>query len=142
MKLKNERPRKVLIKGIPIDFDIADVKGELSALGYNVHRVSQLKNFRTKLPMPIYLGDVFVNDPFKHIFEMRNLMGFFVKAEAYKFKGAKQCTVIDRAGIKCANCCENHTANFRGCIRNPKNRKNSIVQTFRNSNQGYQSQTS
>lgn len=33
MKLKNERTRKVLIKGIPIDFGIEDIKGELSALG-------------------------------------------------------------------------------------------------------------
>lgn len=168
MKLKNERPRKVLIKGIPTDYDIAEVKGELCTQGYNVHRVSQLKNFRTKLPMPIYLVDVFVNDQFKHIFEMRNLLGFFVKVEAYKFKGAKQCyncqmynhsseccflnpvclrcagehnikqcTVTDRAGVKCANCGENHTANFGGCIKNPKNMRNGRVQTFRNSQQGF-----
>lgn len=52
---------KVLVKGIPTDFTIEDVKGELSALGYNIHRVSQLKNLRTKLPMPIYLVDVNLN---------------------------------------------------------------------------------
>lgn len=165
MKLKNERPRKVLIKGIPIDFPIDEIKGELSAQGFNVHRVSQLKNFRTKQPMPIYLVDVFVNDRFKHIFEMKSLMGFFVKVQVYKFKGAKQCyncqlfnhsseccfldpvclkcsgphnikecKVTDRNGIKCANCHQNHTANFGGCPMNPKNLRSGRVTTIRNSN--------
>lgn len=166
MRLKTERPRKVLLKGIPIDFPISEIKDELISLGYNVHRVSQLKNFRTKLPMPIFLVDVFVNDKFRHIFETRNILGFFIKVEAYKFKGAKQCyncqlfnhssefcflkpvclkcsgghnvkqcTVTDRSGIKCANCGANHTANFGGCPKNPKNLKNSRVTTIRNSNQ-------
>lgn len=58
MKLKTERPRKVLIKGIPIDIPIAGIKDDLCGLGYNVHRVTQLKNFRTKLPMPIFLVNV------------------------------------------------------------------------------------
>lgn len=62
MIFKTERRRKVLIKVIPIDYPIAEIKDELCTLFYNVHRVSLFKNIRTKLPMPISWHG---NDKFK-----------------------------------------------------------------------------
>lgn len=91
MKLKSERPRKVLIKGLPINFDVSEIKEELANLGYNVHRVAQLKDFKTKKPMPLFLVDVFRNETFRNIFDIREFCGFFVHVVVYKFKGAKQC---------------------------------------------------
>lgn len=85
MKLKNECPRKILIKDIPIDFDIVNSNGELSALEYNVHQVSFLKNFRTKFPMFIFLVHIFVNDQFKHILEIQSLIIFLITMKAYSF---------------------------------------------------------
>lgn len=154
MKLKSERPRKVIIKGVPKDIPIEEVKSELVKLNYSIHRVSQLKNYKTKLPMPIFLIDVLPNSDFKTIYDITTFLGFFVTVEAYKFKGTKQCyrcqkfnhssdnctlnpiclkcagehltntcTVTERDKIKCINCQGNHTANYGGCPRNPKNFK-------------------
>ena len=45
---KTERPKKVLLKGIPKHFTILQVENSLTKLGYDIHRVSQLKNYRIK----------------------------------------------------------------------------------------------
>lgn len=168
MRPKNERPRKILIKGLPIDTPISEVKSELSSLGYDIHRVSQLRNFKTKLPLPIFLVDIFRNELFKNIFDVRSFLGFYIKVETYKFKGPKQCyncqlynhssecctlkpvclkcsgghrvnecKVTDRKDIKCANCGDNHTANFSGCPKNPRNIQSGRVTTIRDSNQRF-----
>lgn len=51
---KTNRPRKVLIKGLPIDTNIYDVKTELNTLGHEVQRIAQLRKYdnttKTKKP--------------------------------------------------------------------------------------------
>lgn len=56
---KNERSKKVLLKGIPPDTKIEDVKSELTRKYFQIHRVSQLKNCKTKQYMPLFLVDIF-----------------------------------------------------------------------------------
>lgn len=169
MRLKNERPRKILIKGIPIDIPLDEIKSELLKLNFEIHRISQLKNFKTKTPLPIFLLDVFRNENFKNIFDLTSLLGFLIRVETYRFKGSKQCyncqrfnhsseicklspvcvkcsgshrpsecKIENRSQIKCANCQGNHTANFGGCPKNPKNlnkNSNNKPNTIRNSSQ-------
>lgn len=52
---KSERRREVVLKGIPIDTDIAEIKSELTSLDYQVHSVTQLRNFQTKSPFLYFL---------------------------------------------------------------------------------------
>lgn len=51
---KQERPKKVLLKGIHPETKIEDIKIHLSK-NFKIHRISQLKNFKTKTPMPLFL---------------------------------------------------------------------------------------
>ena len=50
---RRERPRKILLKGIPKSFPILKVKTELERLQFDIHRVSKLRNFHTKEPYPV-----------------------------------------------------------------------------------------
>ena len=54
---RRERPKKILLKGIPKSFPIKKVKNELERLQFDIHRVSQLCNFRTKEPYPCFFFD-------------------------------------------------------------------------------------
>lgn len=83
MRLKNDRLRKVLTKEILVDITVSEVKSELIAMGYERHWVSQVKNFKTKLPILI---DVFRNDNLKNIFESINFLDLFVRVEIHRFK--------------------------------------------------------
>ena len=52
---RKERPKNILLKGIPKSFPITKLKSELERLNFDIHRVSQLRNFRTKEPYPCFL---------------------------------------------------------------------------------------
>lgn len=117
MRLKNERPRKVIIRGLPVDTPIEDVKAELIRLNFDVHRVSQMKNFKTKAKYPMFLCDLYINDAFKKVFEITEFLGFYVKITTYKFKGIKQCFKCQRYNHTseicslepaCVKCAGNH----------------------------------
>lgn len=91
MNPREERPLKVLIKGIPNDIPIDLVREELTNLGFNVHRVAQLRKFREKTPLPIFLCNLNKDDKTQSIYELNQFLGFYVKVESYRFKGVKQC---------------------------------------------------
>lgn len=91
LQLKSESPPKVVIKGIPIDSSIKVIKEELTTLGFDVHTLSQLRNFKTKQPLPVFLVYCFRNEQFCNFFSTSELLGFRVTIDMYKFKGTKQC---------------------------------------------------
>ncbi|GFS50524.1 hypothetical protein TNCV_3197191 [Trichonephila clavipes] len=55
IKPKAERPIKVVIKGLPGDFNPQDIQNDLIGLGYTVDKVSQFIGQITKQPLPIFL---------------------------------------------------------------------------------------
>lgn len=62
MKPKAERPKKVVIRGLPTDTDISDLKKELSHLEFAVHRISPMRHFKTKQPYPNFICDRLKNN--------------------------------------------------------------------------------
>lgn len=62
---------------------IIDIKNELSNLGFSVYTEVQLKDFPTKLPIPIFLDNLFANEHFPQIFSTDEILGFVVKIETY-----------------------------------------------------------
>ncbi|GFU02592.1 zinc finger protein [Trichonephila clavipes] len=50
--LKQDRPIKVVIRGLPSNTEPEDIKIEIEAEGLKVAKISQMKNYRTKAPMP------------------------------------------------------------------------------------------
>lgn len=83
---KSGRQRKILITGIPKNIAIDEIKAELVNLGCTIHYVRQLKIFKTKLPLPIFLI-VFPTSNFASIFDIKIFLGFVVTVESYHFKG-------------------------------------------------------
>ncbi|GFT24803.1 nucleic-acid-binding protein from transposon X-element [Trichonephila clavipes] len=51
--LKQDRPVKVVIRGLPSNTEPEDIKSEIEAEGFKVLKISQMKNYRTKAPMPL-----------------------------------------------------------------------------------------
>ncbi|GFS59777.1 probable RNA-directed DNA polymerase from transposon X-element [Trichonephila clavipes] len=51
--LKQDRPIKVVIRGLPSNTEPEDIKSEIEAEGFKVAKISQMKNYRSKAPMPL-----------------------------------------------------------------------------------------
>ncbi|GFX16409.1 zinc finger protein [Trichonephila clavipes] len=52
--LKQDRPVKVVIRGLPSNTEPEEIKAEIETEGFQVLKISQMKNFRTKAPMPLF----------------------------------------------------------------------------------------
>ncbi|GFU83012.1 zinc finger protein [Trichonephila clavipes] len=52
--LKQDRPVKVVLRGLPSNTEPEDIKTESEAEGFRVLKISQMKNYRTKAPMPLF----------------------------------------------------------------------------------------
>lgn len=91
LKPKNERPKKVLLRGLPPETPIEKIKTELSNRNLEIHRVSQLKDFKTKARLPLFLVDIFPTDNHRTIFNIDLFLGYYVKIVVYRWNGPKQC---------------------------------------------------
>lgn len=142
--LPEERSLKVVLKGIPIDIPVDEVKAELESLNFSVTFV---RRFGTPdRPMPMCVVHITSNSSSKEIFSLTNLFYIQISVEPLKPSGPAQCFSCQRFGhgsrncghpprcVKCAgnhvasncskpreqtptccNCGGPHTANFRGC---------------------------
>lgn len=153
---RGERPKKVLIRGLPRTTSIDEIKSALSFRGHSVLRAAQLRKYKTKEPMPLFMVTLQSKENFATIFQEEELLGFEIKVEAFRNSAARQCyrcqkfnhsseccslapacvkcagphdakqcslTENEKEKIKCANCGDNHTANYRGCPKYPGNAK-------------------
>ncbi|GFT33385.1 zinc finger protein [Trichonephila clavipes] len=57
--LKKDRPIKVVIRGLPSNTEPEDIKTEIEAEGFKVAKNSQMKNYRSKAPMPLFYPCLF-----------------------------------------------------------------------------------
>ncbi|GFQ96484.1 RNA-directed DNA polymerase from mobile element jockey [Trichonephila clavata] len=62
------RPLKLVIKGLPASTKVEDIKSDLIAKGINVDKVSQLKKFSDKSPLPINMIEVVRDENVDDIF--------------------------------------------------------------------------
>ena len=82
-------PEIILLEGIPKSFPILKVKTELERLQFDIHRVSQLRNFRTKEPHPCFLVDIQPIGNYKELYDLDYFLGYVVKAFPYRSKGPR-----------------------------------------------------
>jgi PAX-interacting protein 1 len=117
---RSERPIKILIKRLPAEIPISEVKEELSKKGYYYTRVGQLKNFTTKQPLDIFIINLTPNENASKIYEEKTFLGFDIKIESYTFKGTKQCyrcqnffhsSEVCNLDPRCLRCGEGHMTN-------------------------------
>lgn len=80
VQLKSEKPRKILIKGVPKGTSIKEIKNELVQSGYSIHSVGQLKNFKTRVN---FIINIFPSRDFDSNFNIKNFLRLLVSVEIY-----------------------------------------------------------
>ncbi|GFT96401.1 nucleic-acid-binding protein from transposon X-element [Trichonephila clavipes] len=91
IKPKNERPIKVVLKGLPRNFKVEEIKADLEELGFTPEKVNQLIGRRTKQAIPVFLATLPRNIENLKIFHLKTLSYLSIRVEGYNGKGVTQC---------------------------------------------------
>ncbi|KAF8789917.1 Nucleic-acid-binding protein transposon like protein [Argiope bruennichi] len=88
---KAEKPVKIVIKGLPINTDVEEIKNELTQLDYQVQKVNQFRKFKTKELLPIFQIHLSKTPNIQDIYKIDQLMYMVVRVEKYVNKTVRQC---------------------------------------------------
>ncbi|GFY76192.1 nucleic-acid-binding protein from transposon X-element [Trichonephila inaurata madagascariensis] len=67
-----KRPQKVVIKGLPINTDVDDIKTDLTERGFDIIKVAQLTKAKTKFKLPFFLVELNKSPDSPDIFKLQN----------------------------------------------------------------------
>ncbi|GFX72217.1 probable RNA-directed DNA polymerase from transposon X-element [Trichonephila clavipes] len=81
--LKQDRPVKVVIRGLPSNTEPEDIKNEIEAEGLKVAKISQMKNYRTKAPMPLFYLQIENGADAPKIFNFTELFGTRIEVKPF-----------------------------------------------------------
>lgn len=102
---RNERPLKVVIKGLHKNTPVKDIEDQLTKLGFSVEKVAQLKKFRTGEPLSFFQVVLHKNNKAMDIKNLKHLCYLSVIVENFNRKsGPTQCYTCNRFGHSSANC--------------------------------------
>ncbi|GBN97492.1 Nucleic-acid-binding protein from transposon X-element [Araneus ventricosus] len=115
---QEDRPLKIVIKNLPITHSTDLIKKDLESKNFKIIRISQLKNFKTKTPHPIFLVEMAKTENFKNIYNIKTVNFLNVKIETYrKTNKATMCFKCSRfhhsarncmCKARCIKCAKNH----------------------------------
>lgn len=109
-KLKEERSYKVVLKNMHHSINCEDIKAEIEKLGHTVTNVCNIKQYSTKLPLPMFFVELKPASNNKDIYNVEYLQQCKIKFEPPKHK---------RDIVQCAKCQRyGHTKNF--CYQKPR----------------------
>ncbi|GFU60521.1 nucleic-acid-binding protein from transposon X-element [Trichonephila clavipes] len=113
-----DRPIKVVLKGLPVKTDAADIEDDLKSQGFEVEKVAQLRKFSTKEPLPIFMVEVRRNEKAELIYDLKTVCYLSVTVDPFwKKPGATQCyncnyfnhsSIICRMTLRCLKCGKDH----------------------------------
>ncbi|GFU91152.1 nucleic-acid-binding protein from transposon X-element [Trichonephila clavipes] len=101
---KDERPIKVVIKGLPCNTDINDIKSDLTDQGFTDTKVSQLIGRITKQKLPVFMITLPRNINNAKIFQIKTLSYLSIRVEGYEGTGVTQCYKCNRFNHTSDNC--------------------------------------
>ncbi|GFT20255.1 nucleic-acid-binding protein from transposon X-element [Trichonephila clavipes] len=101
---KDERSIKVVIKGLPSDTDINDIKTDLAEQGFTNTKVSQLIGRITKQTLPVFMVTLPRNINNANIFQIKTLSYLSIRVEGYEGTGVTQCYSCNRFNHTADNC--------------------------------------
>ncbi|GFV42608.1 nucleic-acid-binding protein from transposon X-element [Trichonephila clavipes] len=81
--LKQDRPVKVVIRGLPSNTEPEDIKTEIEAEGFKVLKISQMKNYRTKAPMPLFYLQIENGADAPKIYDFAELFGTRIEVKPF-----------------------------------------------------------
>lgn len=84
MQPRGERPKKFVIRGLPRDIPIAEIKSAVSAYGHRVIRVAQMRKIRSKEFMHFFLVTLENAPNFQDAMGIKELIGFEIKMESHR----------------------------------------------------------
>ncbi|CAL1277939.1 unnamed protein product [Larinioides sclopetarius] len=127
-----ERPLKVVVRELPPDFDRDLIKDALENKGYTINRVVQMKNYKEKKLLPLFLVDVKRTGNYKNIFQESTISYYLAKIVPYRrrnkpticyncagyFHSAKNCHMHTRC-IKCNGQHPTRDCNIKEKITDP-----------------------
>ncbi|GFW68456.1 nucleic-acid-binding protein from transposon X-element [Trichonephila clavipes] len=100
-----DRPIKVVLKGLPVKTDAADIEDDLKSQGFEVEKVAQLRKFSTKEPLPIFMVEVRRNEKAELIHDVKTVCYLSVTVEPFRKKpGATQCYNCNYFNHSSVNC--------------------------------------
>ncbi|GFT88394.1 nucleic-acid-binding protein from transposon X-element [Trichonephila clavipes] len=82
--LKQDRPIKVVIRGLPSNTEPEDIKTEIEAEGFKVAKISQMKNYRTKAPMPLFYLQIENGAEALKIYDFTELFGTRIEVKPFE----------------------------------------------------------
>ncbi|GFT71877.1 zinc finger protein [Trichonephila clavipes] len=96
--LKQDRPVKVVIRGLPSNTEPEEIKTEIEAEGFKVLKISQMKNYRTKAPMPLFYLQIENGVDAPKIYDFTELFGTRIEVKPFD-RGNKQPAQAPRPDI-------------------------------------------
>ncbi|KAL1122174.1 hypothetical protein AAG570_003579 [Ranatra chinensis] len=117
---KEEKPFRVVIRGLHHTVPVELIKTELEKLGFKIRNVSNviINRHGTKIPRPLFFVDLEANENNQNIFEVRSIMlGIVSVEEPYKKTEIPQCQNCQQYGHtkgycnygpKCVKCGRDH----------------------------------
>ncbi|GFW98396.1 uncharacterized protein TNCV_3454251, partial [Trichonephila clavipes] len=78
------RPLKVVIKGLLATTDPEDIKKDLIEQGINIVKIAQLRQFKTKSPLPIFMIEIARDENVDDIFKIKNCLYMQIKIDPFK----------------------------------------------------------
>ncbi|GBM98219.1 hypothetical protein AVEN_250143-1 [Araneus ventricosus] len=128
----NERPVKIVIKGVPPHTPITLIKTALENKNFNPHKIVNLTQQRSKKPLPMFLVEVDKSQA-EQLFQIRSLLNLKVTIENFKKRpGFTQCWKCNyfhhssnncESKARCLKCGKNHRTaecEIKDKIPNPK----------------------
>ncbi|GFU22889.1 nucleic-acid-binding protein from transposon X-element [Trichonephila clavipes] len=82
--LKQDRPIKVVIRGLPSNTEPEDIKTEIEAEGFKVAKISQMKTYRTKAPMPLFYLQIENGADAPKIYDFTELFGTRIEVKPFE----------------------------------------------------------
>lgn len=118
--LRDERPLKVVAKGVPTELSVEEIENDLKEQGYPARKITRMKGREGK-ELPMILIDI--DRKYKSIYELPKIRGINVEIEGLRRKGIIQCHRCQEYGHVQRNC----TAEYR-CLKCSENRSTHLCE--------------
>ncbi|GFT21952.1 PRE_C2HC domain-containing protein [Trichonephila clavipes] len=133
IKPKNERPIKVVLKGLPRNFKVEEIQADLEELGFTPEKVNRLIGRRSKQPIPVFLVTLPRSIENLKIFHLKALSYLSIRVEGYNGKEFTEALVAthSHASQPIVNAHRNYTPNhINQLIKHKNNLRKRYQQTL------------